>query len=161
MNKIITALPNDCRKSYLDIAEYVISLGYMPVLAGKLDDKLDFKNSKTKKTILSIRTKNNSRQIAMRFYALPDFTGVFKEALDARFDIKNMHGFEIRCFVCELKCGLCDGTHGYSFILPNGKYGFGCGHDVISLPTFRVENKQEVKEALKIQDEFYLKQTPE
>jgi hypothetical protein len=158
LNKIITALPDNCRKSYLEIAEYAISLGYMPVLTGKHDDKLDFRKSKTKRTILSIRTKNNSRQIAMKFYALSDFVGVFKEALDARFDIENMRGFETRCFECGLKCGLCDATHGYSITLPDGKYGFGCGHDVVSLPTFCTENIQEVKEALKIQDEFYLKQ---
>ena len=69
--------------------------------------------------------------------------------------------FETRCFECENKCGLCDGTHGYSVALPDGKYGFFCGHDVVELPTFRAESIQEVKEALKIQDEFYLKQTSE
>jgi len=164
LNKIITALPNDCRENYLEIVEYAISLDYMPVLAGKQEDKLDFRKSKTKKTILSIRTKNNSLQIAMRFYALQEYTGIFKEALDARIDMYIKHGFKInesetRHFECSRKCGLCDGTHGYSFILPDEKYGFFCGHDVIPLPTFRAESIQEVKEALKIQDELHLKQT--
>ncbi|MCL2546796.1 MAG: hypothetical protein FWE06_06335 [Oscillospiraceae bacterium] len=162
LNKIIVTLPNDCRKSYLEVAEYAISLGYMPALTGKNEDKADFRKSKTKKTILSIRTKNNSPQIAMSFYALQQYTGVFKEALEKIYNYENT-GYETRCFECENKCGQC-GTgiaYGYSIILPDGKYGFICGHCVIPLPTFCAENIQEVKEALKIQDEFYLKKMSE
>ena len=155
LNKIISALPDDCRESYLEIAEYAISLGYMPVLTGKNKDTVNFRKSKIKKTILRIK---KPQQIAMSFYALREYTGVFKEAIDRRFDIKNMYRHETRRFECESKCGQCgDGAYGYSIILPDGKYGFGCGHCVVVLPTFRPENIQEVKNALKIQNEFYLK----
>jgi hypothetical protein len=158
LNKIIVALPDDCRESYLEIAEYAISLGYMPVLKGKHEDDVDFRKSKTKRTILKIKTNPKFRRIAMRFYALSEYTGIFKEALNERFDIENKTGLETHCFECGIKCGLCDGTHGYLITLPDGKHGFFCGHDVIPLPTFHAENIQEVKESLKIQDEFYLKQ---
>ena len=161
LNKIIAALPDDCQESYLEIAEYAISLGYMPVLTGKNKDAVNFRKSKTKRTILRIKLP---RQIAMSFYALQEYTDVFKEALDGRFDIENNIGLETRRFECENKCGQCGyGAYGYgySFPLPNGKYGFICGHCVIPLPTYRAENIQEVKEALKIQDEFYVKQISE
>lgn len=40
-------MPDDPQESYLKIAEYVISLGYMPVLKGeKQNRKNDFKNQR-------------------------------------------------------------------------------------------------------------------
>ena len=156
-NKIISTLPDDCRESYLEIAEYAISLGYMPVLTGKNEDAVNFSKSKTKRTILRIKLP---RQIAMSFYAFTEYKGVFKEALDGRYRGDNI-GSETRRFDCENKCGQCGyGAYGYGYSipLPNGNYGFICGHCVLPLPIFSAENIQEVKEALKTQDEFYLKQ---
>ena len=34
LNKIISVLPDDFRESYREVAEYAVSLGYMPSLKG-------------------------------------------------------------------------------------------------------------------------------
>ena len=52
-------------------------------------------------------------------------------------------------------CGKCDGTQGYPIPLPGGGEGFLCGFGLIPLPTFRAGHVPEVKEALRIQDEFF------
>lgn len=154
LNTVLSALPDDCRESYREIAEYVISLGYLPVLKGKRKDYADFIHTKLKRTILKINTNPDYRWIAIKFYAIPNYSGVFQEAIDERLAYWNKLGYEAKCF----GCGKCDGTHGYICTLPNGKKGFLCGFGVIPIPTFGAENIAEVKEALKTQDEFFVKQ---
>ena len=152
LNKVITDLPDECRESYLEIAECAVSLGYMPVIKGVREDYADFTKSKLKRTILKINTNPDYRGIAIKFYALSSCGGVFREAIAERLAYWNRLGYEARCF----GCGKCDGTHGYACALPDGRQGFLCGFGVIPLPTFRSENVSEVKEALKLQDEFFM-----
>ena len=56
LNKVITALPDDCRGAFREVAECAMSLGYMPVIRGKREDYADFIKSKLKRTILKIGT---------------------------------------------------------------------------------------------------------
>lgn len=155
LKKIMAALPDDCRASYLEIAEYAISLGYMPTIKGIREDYADFTKRRINRTILKINTNPDFMWLAIKFYALPAYSGIFQEAIDERFAYWSKLGYEAHCF----GCGKCDGTHGYTFTLPDGKQGFLCGFGVVPLPTFRRENILEVKEALKAQDEFFLQQT--
>ena len=154
LEKVIAALPDDCRESYREIAEYAISLGYMPTIKGAREDYADFTKSKIRRTILKINTNPDYLWIAMKFYALPAYTGVFQDAIEERLAYWNKLGYEAHCF----GCGKCDGTHGYVCALPEGKQGFLCGFGVIPLPTFCSENIIEVKDALRAQDAFYLEQ---
>ena len=88
----------------------------------------------------------------MKFYAIPIYSGIFQKAIAERILTWNRFGYEMRCF----GCGKCDGTQGYTFDFPDGKQGFLCGFGVLPLPEFCAENLQEVKEALKVQDEFFM-----
>jgi len=155
LNKILSALPEDCRDAYQEIAECAISLGYMPVLKGTREDYADFAKGKIKRTILKINTNPQYRCIAMKFYALPEYTGIFSQAIDERLVYWNKLGYEARCF----GCGKCDGTHGYSCALPDGKKAFLCGFGVVPVTAFSKEHLAEVKEALKIQDDFFMKES--
>ncbi len=152
LQRILSALPDDCRRSYLEVAEYAISLGYMPVLKGVRKDYADFTKSSINRTILKINTDPRFRWPAIKFYALPSYTGVFKEAIDQRLVYWHKLGYEACCF----SCGKCDGTHGYRCALPDGREGFLCGFGVIPLPTFNAGDVAEVKEALRIQDAFFM-----
>ena len=152
LDKVIAALLDDCRESYLAIAQDAISLGYMPAIKGVREDYADFTKSKIKRTILKINTNPDYRWIAMKFYALPAYAGIFQEAVDARLAYWNKLGYTARCF----GCGKCDGTHGYPCTLSDGEKGFLCGYGVIPLPTFRPENVQEVQAALRVQDAFFV-----
>ena len=151
LETVLAALPEDCRERYREVAEYAISLGYMPALKGARKDYADFTKSKTRRTILKINADPRFRLISIKFFALPSYSGVFEEALAARLAYWEQLGYEAHCF----GCGKCDGTQGYPIPLPGGGEGFLCGFGLIPLPTFRAGHVPEVKEALRIQDEFF------
>jgi len=154
-DKIIPVLPDDCRESFREVAEYAISLGYMPAVKGVRKDYLDFSNSKLKRTILKVQaaTPKFPPCISMKFYAFPTYSSYFQKAIDDRVLTWNRLKYEARCF----GCGKCDGTEGYTVTLADGKQGFLCGFGLLPLPSLGNENIAEVKEALKVQDEFFRK----
>jgi len=151
-NKIISALPDDCRELFREIAEYATSLGYYPKTNAK-ETYADFIKIKNRRTILKIDTASKPPRLAINFFALPEYPGIFYEAVSMRVDLLEQMGYTPRCW----GCGKCDGTIGYVYALSDGRKGFLCGRGVIELPSFDVENVAEVKEALRIQDEFFMK----
>ncbi|MDO4285543.1 MAG: hypothetical protein Q4C60_09450 [Eubacteriales bacterium] len=151
LQTILSALPEDCRESYREIAEYAISLGYMPALKGSRKDYADFSSPRLKRTLLKINANPDCRGIAIKFYALPEYRGVFRDAIEKRLAYWNKLGYEAKCF----GCGKCDGTHGYPCVTRSGERGFLCGFGVVPIPAFTAEHIEEVKEAMKIQDEFF------
>ena len=163
LNKIVTALPNDCREAFKDVAEYAISLGYMPVIKGS-ETYVDFVKSKIKRTILKIDLNSNPPRLGMKFYAIPEYFGIFQAAIEERIKYYSKLKYEIKayCTGCmQSRNGRCGGSQGYTFILPDGKQGFLCGFGIIPLPLFTGNNVRDVKEALKLQDEFFTKKTLE
>ena len=155
-DKVFSILPDECRESFREVAEYAISLGYMPVIKGVRKDYLDFSNSKLKKTILKVQaaTPKFPPYLAIKFYAISTYSSYFQKAVDDRLATWNRLKYEERCF----GCGKCDGTEGYTVALPDGKQGFLCGFGLLPLPQLCADNIAEVKEALRLQDEFFKKQ---
>ena len=155
--KIISALPGDCRQSFREIAECAVSLGYMPAVKGTRKDYADFSNSKLKRTIMKINTDPKFPPgLAIKFYALPIYSPYFQSAIDDRLSTWKRLGYKARCF----GCGKCDGSEGYPVTLPDGNEGFLCGFGLLPLPAPSGENIPEVKEALRLQDDFFRKQAP-
>lgn len=155
LETIINALPNDCKNSFRQIAEYAIALGYMPAIKGVRKDYADFSNSKTKKTILKINTDPKFQPIlAIKFYALPTYSAYFQKAINDRISTWERLKYKFCCF----GCGKCNGTEGYAITLPDGKKGFLCGFGLLPLPALDDQTVFEVKEALKSQHEFFVKQ---
>ena len=156
LNTVLSALPNNYRDGYQDIAEYAISLGYMPAIKGVRKDYLDFSSSKLKRTILKIQapTPKFPPYLAMKFYAASAYSPYFQKAVDDRLSTWNRLKYEAHCF----GCGKCYGTEGYTVTLPDGKKGFLCGYGLLPLPPLSDENIAEVKEALKMQDDFFRRQ---
>ena len=152
LSKIIAAVPDDYQAIFKEVADYAISLGYMPTLKGAKKDYADFIKSKVKRTIMKIDTAPTLPRLAIKFYALPEYAGIFKDAIDERVAIWQKLGYEAKCF----GCGKCDGTHGFTVTFDDGKQGFLCGGGVFDLPSFGAENVSEVKAALKAQDVFFM-----
>ena len=123
---------------------------------GVRKDYLDFSNSKWKRTILKVQaaTPKFPPCISIKFYAIPTYSLYFQKAIDDRLLTWNRLKYEARCF----GCGKCDGMEGYTVTLPDGKKGFLCGFGLLPLPPLNAENIVEVKEALRLQDEFFKKQ---
>ena len=157
LNETIIALPNEYQKEFREIAEYTISLGYMPVKKGTYTD---FVKSKVKRTILKIDFNPKIPRLGMKFYAIPEYTGIFGEAIKNALEYYSKLKYEIKpyCTGCmQRRNGRCKEPQGYIISLPDGKQGFICGFGMITLPSFTEENVREIKEALKIQDEFFMK----
>jgi hypothetical protein len=152
LDKIISVLPDNVRESCREVACYAVSWGYMPSLKGTHKNYLDFTKIKTKRTILKIQTNPKFPCLEMKFYAIPAYSAFFQRAVDERLLTWNRLKYEVRCF----GCGKCDGTDGYKVTLIDGKQGFLCGFGLLPLPLFSTENVTEVKEALRIQDAFFM-----
>ena len=153
LEKIIAALPDAYKESFREVAEYAISLGYMPALKGG-QTYVDFSKSRIGRTILKIDVNPKSPRLAMKFFAIPVYTGIFECAVTERLAYWHKLEYEAKCF----NCGKCDGTQGYTVTLPDGRQGFLCGFGMLSLPSFGEEHMVVVKEALRIQDEFFTRQ---
>ena len=91
--------------------------------------------------------------LEMKFYAISEFSKFFQKAIDYRINTWNRLKYEFRCF----GCGKCNGTEGYKITLPDGKKGFLCGFGLLPLPSLSEENVTEVKNALKLQNEYFIK----
>jgi len=157
LEKIITALPAEYRENYREVAEYAISLGYTPSVKGVREDYADFTGSKTKKKILKINTDPKfSPCLSIKFYALPnsEYSAYFQKAIDDRILTWKRLKYKFSCF----GCGKCDGTEGYIITLPDNEKGFLCGFGLLPLPLLNAENITEVKEALRIQHEYFINQ---
>ena len=158
-NKIVDALPEDCREAFREIAEYAVALGYTPALKGAKKNYADFSKSKINRTILKIDTGSEPPRLAMKFYALHEYTGIFKEAIDESIREHSRLNYEIKphCTGCmQRRNGRCDEPQGYTVTLPDGNQGFICGFGILSLPSFSAENIPEVKAALKAQDDYFM-----
>ena len=161
LEKILSALPNDCRDAFREVAEHAISLGYMPVTRGANATYADFVKSKIKRTILKIDLNPIPPRLGMKFYAIPEYSGVFGKAIEERVKYCSKLNYEItaHCVGCmHSESGKCKRAQGYTFKFPDGKQGFLCGFCVISLPSFTAENVAEVKQALTLQDDYFMKQ---
>jgi hypothetical protein len=161
LERIISALPNDCQSSFREVAEHAISLGYMPVTRGANATYADFVKSKIKRTILKIDLNTNPPRLGMKFYAIPEYFGIFGAAIEERVTYYSKLNYEItaHCTGCmHSESGKCKGAQGYTFKFSDGRQGFLCGFCVISLPSFSAENVAEVKQALTLQDDYFIKQ---
>ena len=164
LDKIINALPDNYRKTFREIAEYTISLGYTPVLKGTKKNYADFSKNKINRTILKIDAGPTPPRLAMKFYAFPEYTGVFHDAIEKSIMEHSRLKYEIKshCTGCmQRKNGRCNEPEGYNISLPDGKQGFICGFGIMSLPSFSDENISEVKAALKAQDDYFIKHCSE
>ena len=162
LNKIIDALPNEHRESFGKVAEYAVSLGYTPVLKGAKKNYADFSKNKIGRTILKIDAAPTPPRFAMKFYALPEYTGVFQEAIEKSIREHARLKYEIKphCTGCmQRRNGRCNEPQGYNISLPDGKQGFICGFGIIDLPSFNAANIPEVKAALKMQDDYFMGDT--
>lgn len=155
MNEIIETFVLQVEEKYrsqlIDIADFVISLGYKPYVKGVRKDYCEFINSKTKVKIMKFSANPKTSILSMRFFAIKHYDGVLKKALDSWFIYWQSKGYEAKC----LKCGRCDGTQGYDYVIPNGETGYLCGFSLIPIFDLGKDDIDVIKTALMKQHEFY------
>lgn len=149
--KIIADIPIEWQEIYREIAEYAVSLGYIPTLKGAQKQYVSFTKSKPNRTILKIVAdkKCPPPHIEIKFFGIaPPYSSFFTKAIEDRlswYDGDN----------CS-NCGKCDGTHGYNYTYPDGKKRFLCGLSLFILPLIRTENVSEIKEAMKKTNDLFM-----
>jgi len=151
-DKVIGATSGDVQDAFREVAEYAISLGYMPKLNAD-ETYADFIKSKVKRMLIKIDTDfKYPPRLAMNFFAISAYTGIFAEAIEYRTNLLTQLGHTPRCWGCKK----CDGSRGYNYEPPDGRKIFLCGRGAIDIPSFGIENVTQIKDALKIQDEFFM-----
>jgi hypothetical protein len=156
LDAALAKIPELDRNLYRNIAEYAISLGYMPKLGGKDGSYAEFIKSKIKRTLIKFQfAPGAGRKYAVKlsFYATPAYSPLFKEAVAEMVHTLRKQNYEVRCW----NCGMCDGTLGYKHIGEDGAESFLCGKGVLQLPEIGAEHLDEIKSLMKAQDDFWMK----
>ena len=150
------------KETFREIAEYAISLGYLPKKLNKDGTYIAFSKSKVGRTIMKIMTGYNECIDAqgipclyLTFYASNEYSELFHKGV--KKVIEHFGGKFINCY----GCGKCDGTQGYTYTYPDGKKVYKCGSELVELPPITSENVAEVKSLLKTQDEFFMQRLSE
>jgi len=144
LEKLINTFPNDYKKFFWELTEYAVSLGYYPKLNAS-ETIAEFGKSKHGKTIMRINTNGDSQApgIRMRFDGLSVCFGIFQGAAeDSNKECMN--------------CNRCDRKKGIKYILPDGSEIIGACQEKRILPSYGIDNINELKEAIKEQDEYLM-----
>jgi hypothetical protein len=145
---------------FRELAEYAVSLGYNPIRNKTSDITIDFQKNRIKKKIMKMEAheqkhdgyKYGERDIPglrLRFFAANEYSDIFKHGIQRV--IEEFGGKYTGCY----GCGRCDGTEGYTFVYPDGRQVFRCGSELISVFDFGEKDIPEIKNLMKVQDDFY------
>jgi hypothetical protein len=141
---------------FQELAEYAISLGYTPKKTTSKDFVLDFSKSKVKRTIMKLEIHDNAKKenppgLRLKFFANKEYSDIFQRGIQRV--IEEYDGRYTGCY----GCGKCKGhLDGYTYIYPDGKRVFRCGGELIAIHGFGLHNVSEIKNLIKVQDEFFM-----
>lgn len=161
IDTIIDKTPDEYKSVFKEIAEYTVSLGYIPSIKGAKEQYVSFSKGYSKpkinRTILKIVVDlpKESPHIEMKFFAVnPPYSPFFRKAIENWIDTWGFGQFNHYC----KHCGNCNGIQLYYSTYPDGEEKFTCGAiSLIYMPPVSIENVDEIKNALKMQDDFYIK----
>ena len=156
IDNFMVILPARENAIYRDIAEYAVELGYAPLIEKNTHDKiiaLVFSKKKLNKRLLKIHPPgiySNEVEFKMQFYAASEYSDFIHEKLC--MDVNAGRA------VCKEKNKKCASK--YTFSYPDGEKGFRCAiHSLVKLSPLSAEHINEIKELMKIQDEFWIEQS--
>jgi hypothetical protein len=161
INGLLERIPAEYRPLFNELAEFVISLGYLPKRSPTKDFAVDFSNRKAKRTILKLEEKEQKHGdykygergvpgIRMKFFASQQYSEIFRTGV--KNVIEEFGGKYTGCYGCE-KCGPT--LQGYSYQYPDGRQVFRCGLELISIFGFSAASLDEMKALLKQQAEYF------
>ncbi len=161
MNELLGRIPPDYHPLFNELAEWAVSLGYVPKRNKTKDVTIDFSNRRTKKTILKLEEKEQKHAgyrfgergvpgIRMKFFASAKYSGIFRNGV--KNVIEEFGGKYTGCY----GCGDCGATlQGYHYQYPDGRKVFRCGRELISIFDFSYGSLAEMKTLLKRQAEYF------
>lgn len=165
VDECVAKMNEDDRAIYLPILEYALELGFTPKLIKKANDEdgeLAFSKSKFNRTILRILPENKKEfanyplkkagkaQLRLVYFATDSYSEPF--LLGIKTVIEEFNGKYTGCYGCG-RCG--EKLQGYTYQYPDGKKVFRCGRELIELPPLTMQQVDEVKAMMKMQNEFW------
>ena len=151
MEEFYSKIENEQKNMFKEIEEYLFELGYKPSRAKTKDLNIVFKNSKTKEHIVKFSIEKEKPVLKLKFYSSSIYSNVFSEA------IKNtIEEYQYKYTGCY-KCGKCkESLEGYIYEYPDGRKYFRCAKELISLPTVRMENLDEIKQMIRVHHSYLM-----
>lgn len=159
LDLFLAELPADYADMFMELAYYAVSLGYTPKKTKSKNFVLDFSKSKVKRTIMKMEIHDNAIEtrgpgLRLKFFANKDYSIIFQNGI--KRVIEGFGGKYTGCY----GCGRCKGDlEGYTYIYPDGKSVFRCGGELIAVYDFTSEHISEIKNLLKVQDDFFMSKT--
>ena len=163
INTLMTALPEDEREIYREIAEYAVQLGYTPSQVKNTQgptDALAFTKKKVNRRLckISAPSANCSKGkplyearktiLALSFYATTDYSAFFRDAIE-----KELATVAIKRRGCA-NCKQCSG--GYAYASDDGHAVGCCQWKMIELAPIGAQHIDEIKTMMQAQDEFWM-----
>ncbi len=161
LTKLLDRIPPEYHPLFTELAEYAISLGYLPKRTTAKDVAVDFANRRTRRTILKLEEKEQKHDgyrygergipgVRLKFFAGEEYSAIFSNG------IKNViEEFDGKYTGC-LGCGDCGSDHqGYIYHYPDGREVFRCGRELISVFDFSTGSPDEMKRLLRKQAEYF------
>jgi hypothetical protein len=156
LDDFLDKLPEKDKTLFKSIAEYAISLNYLPKKTKTRVFNIDFINSKIKRTLLKLEAPDTKKQdsisgIRLKFYANKDYSDIFKEAI--KRVIEESDGRYTGCY----GCGKCSGElEGYFYVYSDGKRIFRCGGELIPVIGWNENSLVEIKQLMNNQNDFWI-----
>ncbi|MCL2189756.1 MAG: hypothetical protein FWC16_10710 [Defluviitaleaceae bacterium] len=155
LNELLDTLPLSEKGNYREILEYAIGLGYVPSKIKNSHGKViafAFSKNKIGKRLAKFNLPGvytADGELRMQFYGATEYSVFFHEKLRKEIDCGTAP--------CERQCGVnCAGK--YTCIFPDGRRLYRCAiHSLVQISPFGVENIKEIKQLMKEQDDFWLK----
>lgn len=152
ISDFLSALPKDEADVFRVIIDYLLTLKYNPVKCKTSGFGLDFYNSKLKQKI----AKFYSGDFRLKFYAANLENCSEKFVNGVKRVIEDFDGRYTGCY----GCGRCKGElRGYTYIYLDGRKVFRCGSELIEIASLTKHDIPEVKELIKAQNEFFIKES--
>ncbi len=157
LEEYLLRIPAEYTEMFRVLAQTAISLGYSPKRCKTADLCIDFRSSRTKRTIMKFSLKEEKHDgfkygerdvpgLRMRFFAADDYSELFCRSV--QYAIEDRDGKYTGCY----GCGRCKGApKGYRYTYPDGKKVFRCGTELISIFNFTGDDLPEMLRLLKVQ----------
>lgn len=161
--QLLNQLLNSVQKDYINVCkeliEYAVSLGYLPHKTQASGFAVSFTGKKTNRTVIKISPvtglnhKKFIPELRIKFSASKNYSDIFANAV--KNEAENHGGIYTGCF----SCGKCPDAESkmYKYVYPDGKIVRLCA-EVMLAPDWNKENLPEIKEVIKTQDDFWLKE---
>lgn len=143
-----------------ELSCFVDTFNYHPVRNKTKNLSFDFKNIKTKETIMKIELKSLPKSstdygkiipgLRLKFFRAKEYSTIFQEAV--KNVIEAFNGKYTGCY----GCGRCKGElQGYIYTYNDGRKVFRCGSELLDIPNFQKADICEMKQLIKTQIDYW------